>query len=242
MATLQTDAVVELLPVRKVPNGYHANVRLIMAGVLPVSLPTIGPTATLDSLGDALASALASPLATQSGGAARDRARGRRARQRRGARAVCARLASERHREPRGHGAGLPVLQGLHRCRSGLRGRPCPVGPVPAHPVPVRHAAGRRRPSSTPARRRRWRSRSDTDSADARAALADLYAEDGHDWARAESEFHEALARDSSNVYARSRYAMLLAGRGPHRRSGRAAHRGAAVVAAVDRRSRATSP
>ena len=44
--------------------------------------------------------------------------------------------------------------------------------------------------------------------------MADLYAEDGHDWARAENEFHEALARDSSNVYARSRYAMLLAGRG----------------------------
>ena len=54
----------------------------------------------------------------------------------------------------------------------------------------------------------------DADNADARAAVADLYAEDGHDWARAENEFHEALARDSSNVYARSRYAMLLAGRG----------------------------
>jgi tetratricopeptide (TPR) repeat protein len=52
------------------------------------------------------------------------------------------------------------------------------------------------------------------DNPDARAALADLTAEEQHDWARAESEFHEALARDSSNVFARSRYAMLLAGRG----------------------------
>ena len=54
----------------------------------------------------------------------------------------------------------------------------------------------------------------DPENADARAALADLYAEDTHDWARAEDEFHEALSRDGSNVYARSRYAMLLAGRG----------------------------
>ena len=54
----------------------------------------------------------------------------------------------------------------------------------------------------------------DPDNADARAALADLTAEQHHDWARAESEFHEALARDGSNVFARYRYAMLLAGRG----------------------------
>jgi tetratricopeptide (TPR) repeat protein len=54
----------------------------------------------------------------------------------------------------------------------------------------------------------------DPENADARAALADLYAEDTHDWARAEDEFHEALSRDGSNVYARSRFAMLLAGRG----------------------------
>jgi hypothetical protein len=62
MATLQTDALVELLPVRKLPDGYHANVRLLVAGAMPVTLPPIGPVATLDGLGDALASALATSL------------------------------------------------------------------------------------------------------------------------------------------------------------------------------------
>src|SRR4029450_5129798 len=41
---------------------YHASVRLLVAGALPVTLPPIGPVPTLDGLGDALASALATPL------------------------------------------------------------------------------------------------------------------------------------------------------------------------------------
>ncbi len=34
MATLQTDALVELLPVRQLPDGYHASVRLLVGRCL----------------------------------------------------------------------------------------------------------------------------------------------------------------------------------------------------------------
>lgn len=212
MATLQSDAIVELLPVRQMPNGYQANVRLIMAGVLPVSLPTIGPTATLDSLGDALASALAAPLrlnpealhgtahaATRGNAEALELfARGLRqsaTESPEGTAQACQSFRDSTVADPQfaaGHARWAQCL--LTQYRFGT--------------LPAKTAFEYARAAASLALSQ------DGESADARAALADLYAEDGHDWVRAESEFHEALARDSSNVYARSRYAMLLAGRG----------------------------
>ena len=82
MATLQTDAVIELLPVRQLPDGYHATVRLLAAGALPLTLPSVGPAATLESLGDALASVLATHAAPEPGSVAQSGACRRLARQR----------------------------------------------------------------------------------------------------------------------------------------------------------------
>jgi serine/threonine-protein kinase len=213
MATLQTDAVVELLPVRELPDGYHATVRLMMAGALPVTLPSIGPAATLDSLSEALASALAAPLrlnpealrgtvhAAASRGnpeALENFSRGLRqiaTESAAGVTQACQSFKASTDADPTfaaGYARWAQCL--LTQYRFGV------LPPATAFEL-ARTAA-----SMALAR--------DSENADARAAVADLYAEDQHDWARAEHEFHEALSRDSSNVYARSRYAMLLAGRG----------------------------
>src|SRR5690606_33215083 len=53
----------------------------------------------------------------------------------------------------------------------------------------------------------------DDRSAEAYAALADLYAE-RHNWSQAERHFQRSLALNPSGEYARIRYAMLLSGRG----------------------------
>lgn len=53
----------------------------------------------------------------------------------------------------------------------------------------------------------------DDRSAEAYAALADLYAE-RRDWSQAERHFQRSLALNPSGEYARIRYAMLLSGRG----------------------------
>jgi eukaryotic-like serine/threonine-protein kinase len=53
----------------------------------------------------------------------------------------------------------------------------------------------------------------DAQSAEAYAALADLYAE-RHEWSQAERHFERSLALNPSGEYARIRYAMLLSGRG----------------------------
>ncbi len=211
MATLQSDALVELLPVRRMPSGYQANVRLLMAGTLPVSLPTVGPAATLDGLGDALASALASPLrlnpealhgravgASTNAEALEHFARGLRQSATEspdGTAQACQAFKASIDADPEfvaGYARWAQCLLTLYR-----------FGRLPA---PTAFEYARTAASMALAR--------DPDNADARAAVADLHAEDAHDWARAESEFHEALARDNSNVYARARYAMLLAGRG----------------------------
>jgi tetratricopeptide (TPR) repeat protein len=213
MATLQSDALIELLPVRQLPDGYHASVRLLVAGALPVTLPPIGPVATLDGLGDALASALATPLrlnpealhGTMHAAAARGNrealehfARGLRqiaTESNEGITQACQSFKASIDADPTfaaGYGRWAQCLLTQYR--------------LGALPPATAFEYARTAASIALAR--------DADNADARAAVADLYAEDGHDWARAEIEFHEALARDSSNVYARSRYAMLLAGRG----------------------------
>ncbi|MCC6164819.1 MAG: protein kinase [Acidobacteria bacterium] len=211
MATLQSDALIELLPVRQVSGGYQANARLIMAGALPVSLPTIGPTATLDGLSDALASALAAPLrlnAETLHGASPASTRANPE-----ALELYARGLRQSATESPGGTAQAcqsfkaamtadPEFAGAH-----ARWAQCLLTQYRFGVLPARSAFEYARTAASMALAR------DADSADARAVLADLHAEE-HDWVRAESEFHEALARDSSNVYARSRYAMLLAGRG----------------------------
>lgn len=213
MATLQSDALIEVLPVRMLPDGYHASVRLLMSGALPLTLPPTGPSPDLTGLADAIVSALAPHL----------------------------RLNPEAlHSQP--HDAetrGNP--EALEHFARGLRysatespegtGRACQAfkASIDADPefaagyarwaqclltqyrfgtvdAPTAFDYARTAASMALAR--------DGQNADARAAVADLYAEATHEWARAEEEFHKALASDASNVFARSRYAMLLAGRG----------------------------
>ncbi len=213
MAILQTDVVIELLPVHQARDGYHANVRLLMAGAPPLTLPGIGPAATLDSLGDALASALAASLRLDPENL----------------------HATTHSAASRGNGEALELFaRGLRQIASesaeGI-GQACQSFKASTDADPA-FAAGHARWAQCLLMQYRFgtlaartafdyaRSAAaralahDPENADARAAVADLHAEDGHDWARAENEFHEALARDGSNVYARSRYAMLLAGRG----------------------------
>jgi tetratricopeptide (TPR) repeat protein len=54
----------------------------------------------------------------------------------------------------------------------------------------------------------------DDQSAEAYAALADVYAEKDHEWERAETTFRKALALNPSSEYASIRFALMLAGRG----------------------------
>ena len=213
MATLQTDAVVELLPVRQLPDGYHATVRLLMAGGLPVTLAAVGPTATLDSLGEALASALAKTLRINPE-AMRSRADGAAARGNAEALESFARgLRQSASESPEGIAEACQSFKDSTIADPAFaagyaRWAQCLLTQYRFGTLPAPLAFENARTAASMALAR------DSDNADARAAVADLYAEDTHDWARAENEFHEALARDSSNVYARSRYAMLLAGRG----------------------------
>ncbi len=213
MAALQTDAVIELMPVQRQQDGYRGNVRVVMAGALPISLPTVGPTIDLDALADALASALAPHL----------------------------RIDPEALHSPRHAAAARGNPEALELFARGLRliATESPEGIAQAcqafkssTDADPEFAAGYarwaqclltqyRNGAIAPAvafENARWAATlalaRDPDNADARAAVADLYAEELHDWGRAESEFLDALARDGSNVFARSRYAMLLAGRG----------------------------
>ncbi|MGI8671086.1 MAG: tetratricopeptide repeat protein, partial [Luteitalea sp.] len=213
MATLESDALIEVLPVRVQPDGYHASVRLLMSGALPVSLPPVGPFADLSGLADALVAALAPHL----------------------------RLDPEAwHAQPH-HGDARGNPEALEHFARGLRhsATESPGGTalacqafkasIDADPefaagyarwaqclltqyrfgaVDAATAFDYARTAASMALDR------DAHNADARAAVADLFAEATHEWARAEDEFHKALAADSSNVFARSRYAMLLAGRG----------------------------
>jgi tetratricopeptide (TPR) repeat protein len=56
--------------------------------------------------------------------------------------------------------------------------------------------------------------RRDSESGEAYAALADLYAEKDRNWTRADATFQRALTLSPSSEYARIRFAMMLAGRG----------------------------
>ena len=184
-----------------------------MAGALPVTLPPIGPVPTLDGLGDALASALATPLRMNPealhGTMHAAAARGNREALEHYARGL-RQIASE---------SNEGIMQACQSFKASTDADPtfaagyarwaqCLLTQYRINALPAATAFEYARTAASIALAR------DADNADARAAVADIYAEDGHDWARAENEFHEALARDSSNVYARSRYAMLLAGRG----------------------------
>ncbi len=213
MATLQSDAIVELLPVRHDRDGYRANARLLMAGALAVELPTIGPALDIEGLGDALASALAPHLRVNPEAlhavrrsvdvrgnpeALEHYARGLRqiaTESDEGIAQACQSFKSSTDADPEfaaGYARWAQCLLTQYRMSA--------IAPHVAFDY-ARLAA-----SLALAR--------DPDNADAKAAVADLTAEELRDWARAESEFLDALARDGSNVFARSRYAMLLAGRG----------------------------
>lgn len=213
MATLQSDALVEILPVRQQPDGYHASARLLLAGALPVTLAPVGPAADVEDLADALAAALVPHLhidpkgltgtahatATQANAEALEHfARGLRhsaTESPEGTAQACQAFKSAIDADPEFAGAYARWAQCLM-----VQYRFGEIAPATAFDF-ARNAA-----AMALAR--------DPDNADALASVADVMAEDTHDWARAEDMFHRALAIDGSNVFGRSRYAMLLAGRG----------------------------
>ncbi|BCS34001.1 hypothetical protein TBR22_A32300 [Luteitalea sp. TBR-22] len=213
LGTLQADALVELLPVRQLPDGYHANVRLLMAGALPVNLPAVGPSATLDSLGDALASALAPHLRLDPealhGGATPSTVRGNAEALEHYARGLRQSATESAEGTAQACQSFKAATDADPEFAAGYaRWAQCLLTQYRFNAIPAASAFEYARMAASTALAR------DASNADAHAALADLYAEDRRDWARAENEFHQALARDGSNVYARARFAMLLAGRG----------------------------
>ncbi len=213
MATLQSDAVIELKPVRRLPSGYEANVRLLMAGAMPIALPTVGPAVDLDALGDALASVIAPHLrlnpealhATRHAAVSRGNpealehfARGLRqaaTESTEGVAQACRSFKASTDADP-DFAAGY------------ARWAQCLLTQYRFGTIDTATAFEHARTAAARALAR------DPENADALAAVADLQAEEKRDWAQAESQFLDALARDGSNVFARSRYAMLLAGRG----------------------------
>jgi serine/threonine-protein kinase len=212
LALLQADALVEVQPVRKLPDGYRATVRVLMAGMVPVTLPSVGPSATLDSLGDAIASALAPHLRLDPGalhGGAPPAAGGNAEALEHFARGL--RLSATESAE--GTAQACQAFKASTDADPGFaagyaRWAQCLLTQYRFNTIPALVVFDHARLVASTALAR------DANNPDAHAALADLYAEDTHDWARAEQEFQQALALDGSNVYARARFAMLLAGRG----------------------------
>jgi len=214
MGALQTDALVEVLPVSRRTDGLYANVRLIVAGAVPATLPPVGPANDVSALTGDVVERLAPrlrveadafrPVATRSQLAAtrpdviQHYMRGS-ALLARGANETLADAADELHRAMMLDPTFAPAIARwgqtlLRRYRAGQ---------LSAADVfdTVRTAAGQALAI-------------DPDNSDAFALSADLHAEADRDWARAEDDFQAALARNPSNEYARTRYAMLLSGRG----------------------------
>lgn len=214
MGALQADALVEVLPVARRPDGLYANTRVLVAGGVAASLPAVGPARDLPSLTEDVVAILAPrlrvdmrsfrPLAERSRMAATSPdvmqhfMRGS-ALLARGSNEVLADAADELHAamtlDPSFAPATARWAQALlRRYRAGQLTADDTFDTVR---TAVSHALA-----------------IDPGNSDAFAVSGDLRAEADRDWARAEDDFHAALARNPSNEYARTRYAMLLSGRG----------------------------
>ncbi len=214
MGALQADALVEVLPVARRPDGLYANTRVLVAGGVAANLPAVGPAASVPDLTEDVVAMLAPRLRVDTQSfrplAARSRLSGTTPdvmeHFMRGS-ALLARGANE---------ALADAADELHTAMT-LDPMFAPATARWAQALLRRYRAGQLTADDTFDTVRTAVSQAlaiDPGSSDAFAVSGDLRAEAERDWSRAEDDFHAALSRNPSNEYARTRYAMLLSGRG----------------------------
>jgi tetratricopeptide (TPR) repeat protein len=214
MGTLQSDAVVEIRPVSRRDGELYANVHVIVAGAVPVILPPAGPAADLSALTSQVVAALAPRLRLE---ATAFRPIGARSQL-----AATTPDALERYRRGAmllGRGATETLQDAGDEFRAAMQLDPAfaPAYALWGQTLLRRYRAGHLTADDTFDHVRTAVAQAldiDPDNSDAFAVSADLWAEAARDWGRAEDDFQHALSRNPSNEYARTRYAMLLAGRG----------------------------
>lgn len=215
MGALQADALVEILPVSRGTDGrLSANVRVIVAGAVPATLPPAGPAADLTDLTSQVIDALAPRLRLDANAF---RAVGARSQ-------LAATTPDALERYQRGsmllaRGATETLQDAGDQFRAAMLLDPtfAPAYAGWGQTLLRRYRAGELTGDDAFARVRAAVAHAldiDPENSDAFAVSADLWAEAERDWGRAEDDFQRALSRNPSNEYARTRYAMMLAGRG----------------------------
>lgn len=214
MGALQADALVEILPVSRGDDGLYANVRVIVAGAVPATLPPAGPAEDLTSLTAQVIEALAPRLRLDANAFRSVGARSQ----------LTATTPDALERYQRGsmllaRGATETLQDAGDQFRAAMLLDPT-FAPAYAHwgqTLLRRYRAGELTADDAFERVRAAVGQAldiDPENSDAFAVSGDLWAEAERDWARAEDDFQRALSRNPSNEYARTRYAMMLAGRG----------------------------
>lgn len=214
MGTLQADALVEVLPVSQRSEGLYANVRVIVAGAMPVTLPPAGPAADLQSLTTEVLETLAPRLRVD---AEAFRPLGVSARLSAATPDALAHYMRGSWLLAKGANDALPQAAGEFRAAMTLDPDFAPAHARWGQTLLRRYRAGQLTGDDAFESARTAVAHAlnqDPDNSDALAVSADLWAEAHRNWSRAEDDFQQALARNPSNEYARTRYAMLLSGRG----------------------------
>ena len=214
MVALQADALVEVRPVSERADGLYVNVRLISAGAISVALPPAGPARDLPQLTEAVLTSLAPRLRLEAEAFRRVPAPSQLA----GARPdVLDRYMRGSLLLARGSNETLPAAADEFRAAMTLAPDFAPAYARWGQTLLRRYRAGQVTGEDAFGHVRDAIAHAlsiDAENSDAYAVSADLWAEAHRNWVRAEDDFQRALARNPSNEYARTRYAMLLSGRG----------------------------
>ncbi len=214
MEALHADALVEVQPVSRQPDGLYVNVRVIAAGAIPVALPPLGPARDLPQLTEAVITSLAPRLRLDIESFRRVPARSQLA----GARTdVLDRYMRGSLLLAQGSNETLPAAADEFRAAMTLDPDFAPAYAKWGQTLLRRYRAGQISGDDAFDHVRAAVAQAlsiDAENSDAYAVSADLWAEAHRNWARAENDFQRALAMNPSNEYARTRYAMLLSGRG----------------------------
>lgn len=214
MGALQTDALVEILPVSRRPEGLYANVRVVVAGAVPATLAPAGPSPDLPTLTTRVVEALAPRLRVDADAFRPVAARSQ----------LAATTPDVLQRYLRGsallaRGANETLADAADELHAAMALDPtfAPAIARWGQALLRRYRAGQLSAADTFDTVRTAVGQAlaiDPDNSDAFALGADLRAEADRDWSGAETDFQAALSRNPSNEYARTRYAMLLSGRG----------------------------
>lgn len=214
MGVLQADALVEVLRVARRPDGLYANTRVLVAGGVAASLPAVGPADDLPGLTEDLVAMLAPRLRVDA-----ETFRPVAARSRLGSTTPDVMQHFMRGSALLARGANETLADAADELHAAMTLDPAfaPATARWAQALLRRYRAGQLTADDTFGNVRTAVSQAlaiDPDNSDAFAVSADLRAEANRDWNRAEDDFHAALSRNPSNEYARTRYAMMLSGRG----------------------------